>query len=86
METRLLQPQVQRLEKTGREREREREREEGGSKVNSFTNDDITTADFLLLKRFEDLYGKEKCTINLHLHLHLKDTFVTLVLHIRFEC
>ena len=24
---------------------------------------------------FEDLYGKEKCTINLHLHLHLKDTF-----------
>lgn len=39
---------------------------------------DITTADLLLLnycKRFEDLYGKEYCTINLHLHLHLKDTF-----------
>lgn len=37
---------------------------------------DILTADLLLLnycKRFEQLYGKDKCTPNLHLHLHLKE-------------
>ena len=37
---------------------------------------DINTADLLLLnfcRKFEQLYGKEKCTPNLHLHLHLKD-------------
>ena len=37
---------------------------------------DINTADLLLLtfcKKFELLYGKEKCTPNMHLHLHLKD-------------
>ena len=36
---------------------------------------DITTAELNYCKRFEDLYGKENCTIDLHLHLHLKDTF-----------
>ena len=37
---------------------------------------DIFTADLLLLnycKQFEELYGKDQCTMNLHLHLHLKD-------------
>ena len=37
---------------------------------------DIVTADLLLLtfcKKFEELYGGENCTPNLHLHLHLKD-------------
>ena len=40
------------------------------------TRDDIITADLLLLnfcKKFELLYGKEMCTPNLHLHLHLKE-------------
>lgn len=38
--------------------------------------DDVATADIFLLnfcRRFEILYGKENCTPNLHLHLHLKD-------------
>ena len=38
--------------------------------------DDVTTADLLFLtfcKKFEQLYGPEHCTPNLHLHLHLKD-------------
>ena len=37
---------------------------------------DIVTTDLLLLtfcKRFEQLYGSENCTPNLHLHLHIKD-------------
>ena len=37
---------------------------------------EVATADLLLLnfcKRFELLYGKDKCTPNLHLHLHIKD-------------
>ena len=37
---------------------------------------DVITADLLLLnfcKKFELLYGKESCTPNLHLHLHLKE-------------
>ena len=37
---------------------------------------DIVTADLLLLtfcKKFEQIYGGENCTPNLHLHLHLKD-------------
>ena len=36
---------------------------------------DVITADLLLLnfcKVFEELYGSERCTPNLHLHLHLK--------------
>ena len=39
---------------------------------------EIDTADLYLLQfclRFEALYGKARCTPNLHLHLHLKDTF-----------
>lgn len=38
--------------------------------------DDVVTADLLLLnfcRQFEQLYGSEHCTPNLHLHLHLKD-------------
>ena len=37
---------------------------------------DLTTADLLLLnycKKFEDLYGREHCTMNIHLHLHIKE-------------
>ena len=40
---------------------------------------DISTADLLLLnycKRFEQLYGEDKCTMNLHLHLHLGDNML----------
>ena len=40
------------------------------------SKNDITTADLLLLnfcEKHELLYGKETCTPNLHLHLHLKD-------------
>lgn len=40
------------------------------------SKNDIATADLLLLnfcKKHELLYGKETCTPNLHLHLHLKD-------------
>lgn len=40
---------------------------------------DISTADLLLLnycKRFEELYGEDHCTMNLHLHLHLKDNML----------
>ena len=36
---------------------------------------EVTTADLLLLnfcKKFELLYGKDNCTPNLHLHLHIK--------------
>ena len=39
---------------------------------------DTDTADLFLLHfccRFETLYGKDKSTPNIHLHLHLKDTF-----------
>ena len=38
--------------------------------------DDVATADLLLLnfcKKFEQLYGREMCTPNIHLHLHIKD-------------
>ena len=41
----------------------------------SVTKDDISKAHDLLLdfcKGFEELYGKEFCTPNMHLHLHLK--------------
>ena len=40
---------------------------------------DLSTADLLLLnycKKFEELYGKENCTMNLHLHLHIKETML----------
>ena len=40
------------------------------------TMEEIERADSLLLefcKKFEDLYGKQHYTINLHLHAHLKD-------------
>ena len=40
------------------------------------TASDINTADLLLLafcKKFEQLYGKEHCTPNMHLHLHIKN-------------
>ena len=40
------------------------------------TNSDIQTADSFLhafCKKFEQLYGEDNCTPNLHLHLHLKD-------------
>ncbi len=40
--------------------------------------DDIT-ADLLLLRyceKFEELYGKEDCTMNLHLHLHIKESIL----------
>lgn len=40
---------------------------------------DIVVADMLLLKfckDFETLYGKDRCTPNLHLHLHLKQCFL----------
>ena len=40
---------------------------------------DIVVADMLLLKfckEFETLYGKDRCTPNLHLHLHLKQCFL----------
>ena len=36
---------------------------------------DISTADLLLLnfcRRFQELCGKDHCTMNLHLHFHLK--------------
>lgn len=39
---------------------------------------DIDTADLYLLqfcRKFEALYGKARCTPNMHLHLHLRDTF-----------
>ena len=38
---------------------------------------DIVTADLLLLRYcrvFEELYGKDSCTMNLHLHLHIKES------------
>ena len=41
--------------------------------------EDVVAADALLLsfcKRFEQLYGSENCTPNIHLHLHLKDCFL----------
>ena len=44
-----------------------------GSRI--LTHSNINTADLLLLtfcKKFEQLYGKEHCTPNMHLHLHLK--------------
>lgn len=44
-----------------------------------FKTSDISTADLFLLnycKRFEELYGKDHCTMNLHLHLHLKDNML----------
>ena len=44
-----------------------------GSRI--LTHSNINTADLLLLtfcKRFEQLYGKEHCTPNMRLHLHLK--------------
>ena len=37
---------------------------------------DLTTADLLLLnycKKIEDLYGRDHCTMNIHLHLHIKE-------------
>jgi len=40
---------------------------------------DLTTADALLLqfcRQFERLYGRNSCTFNMHLHLHLIDTFL----------
>lgn len=40
---------------------------------------EVRSADILLLnfcRRFESLYGKEACTPNMHLHLHLKDTLM----------
>lgn len=40
---------------------------------------DLATADLLLLKyceKFQELYGEDNCTMNLHLHLHLKETFL----------
>ena len=40
---------------------------------------DLASADLLLLnycKRFQDLYGEEHCTMNLHLHLHLQEVFL----------
>ena len=45
-----------------------------GSRIQTYSN--INTADLLLLtfcKNFEQLYGKEHCTPNMHLHLHLKN-------------
>ena len=45
-----------------------------GQRVSKKTN--VDTADALLKKfctKFEELYGAENCTPNLHLHLHLKD-------------
>ena len=45
-----------------------------GSRI--VTERDINTADLQLLafcKKFEQLYGKENCTPNVHLHLHLKN-------------
>lgn len=43
----------------------------------SFTQDDLTLADALLLnfcKRVERLYGHSVVTPNMHMHLHLKET------------
>lgn len=37
---------------------------------------DISTADLLLLNYCKQLYGKDHCTMNLHLHLHLKDNML----------
>ena len=40
---------------------------------------DLDAADNLLelfCKKFEELYGKEKCTPNMHMHLHLKQVFL----------
>ena len=37
---------------------------------------DISTVDALLMQfcnLFENLFGKQNCTMNLHLHLHLRD-------------
>ena len=41
--------------------------------------DDINSADLFFLqfcRRFEIIYGKEHCTPNMHLHLHLKESFL----------
>lgn len=38
---------------------------------------DVVAVDLLFpnyCKKFEDLYGKKNCSMNLHLHCHLKDT------------
>lgn len=40
------------------------------------TEAEVSTADLLLgtfCRKFEQLYGKEHCTPNMHLHLHLKN-------------
>ena len=40
------------------------------------TKSDVESADLLLVtfcKTFQQLYGEDKCTPNMHLHLHLKD-------------
>ena len=41
--------------------------------------DDLNKADDLLLqfcRQFEDLYGREKCTPNMHLHCHIRETII----------
>lgn len=38
--------------------------------------DDINTADFSSCNFAEIIYGKEHCTPNMHLHLHLKQSFL----------
>lgn len=43
----------------------------------TITLEDLDSADSLLLQfctEFERLYGKEKCTPNMHLHCHIRDT------------
>ena len=40
---------------------------------------DLLTADLMLLnfcEKFQHLYGEESCTMNLHLHLHLKEIYL----------
>lgn len=40
---------------------------------------DLVTADLLLLnffEKFQGLYGEDSCTMNLHLHLHLKEVYL----------
>ena len=43
----------------------------------AITTDDIEMADeflFLFCTQFQELYGEQSCTFNMHLHLHLRDS------------
>ena len=49
---------------------------------------DIETADMLMekfCKIVESLCGWSYCTINMHLHLHIKEPFLVMVLHMQHD-